>query len=124
MLFFYKKELSFKNSYSYVEMTSGGLGLSEGLGQDISQDELDFSDLFLYNQAEDDFPIGCDKGVYAVIILLLLWIYTSCFLNTPLENVCFIIKYCGFVFAVLWELWGTDVPLKALTNEHPSIMFI
>lgn len=46
-------------------MSSGGLGL----GQDISQDELDFSDLFLYHQAEEDFPIGCDKGVYAVIVL-------------------------------------------------------
>ncbi|KAM9361403.1 nuclear factor of activated T-cells, cytoplasmic 2 [Symphorus nematophorus] len=40
-------------------MTSGGLGLTEGLGQDISQEELDFSDLFLYNG--EDFPVGCDK---------------------------------------------------------------
>lgn len=52
-------------------MTSGGLGLTEGLGQDISQDELDFSDLFLYNPPGDDFPVGCDKGVYKVMILLL-----------------------------------------------------
>lgn len=43
-------------------MTSGGLGLTEGLGQDINQEELDFSDLFLYNQP--DFSVGCDKGVY------------------------------------------------------------
>ncbi|XP_070758883.1 nuclear factor of activated T-cells, cytoplasmic 2 [Enoplosus armatus] len=42
-------------------MTSGGLGLSEGLGQDISQEELDFSDLFLYNPPGEDFPVGCDK---------------------------------------------------------------
>ncbi|XP_005943298.1 nuclear factor of activated T-cells, cytoplasmic 2 [Haplochromis burtoni] len=40
-------------------MTSGGLGLTEGLGQDINQEELDFSDLFLYNQP--DFSVGCDK---------------------------------------------------------------
>lgn len=88
-------------------MTSGGLGLSEGLGQDISQDELDFSDLFLYNQAEEDFPIGCDKGVYTVIILLLQWIYTLCLSkNTFIKLLCFIIKYCGFVFAAPW------VPVK------------
>lgn len=42
-------------------MTSGGLELTEGLGQDISQEELDFSDLFLYNPPGDDFPVGCDK---------------------------------------------------------------
>ncbi|XP_029006350.1 nuclear factor of activated T-cells, cytoplasmic 2 [Betta splendens] len=42
-------------------MTSGGLGLAEGLAQDISQDELDFSDLFLYNPPGEDFPVGCDK---------------------------------------------------------------
>ncbi|XP_022617138.1 nuclear factor of activated T-cells, cytoplasmic 2-like isoform X1 [Seriola dumerili] len=42
-------------------MTSGGLGLTESLGQDISQEELDFSDLFLYNPPEEDFPVGCDK---------------------------------------------------------------
>ncbi|KAM6928354.1 nuclear factor of activated T-cells, cytoplasmic 2 [Xenentodon cancila] len=43
-------------------MTSGGLRLeTEGLGQDISQDELDFSDLFLYNAPGDDFPVGCVK---------------------------------------------------------------
>uniref|UniRef100_UPI0037E7AA55 nuclear factor of activated T-cells, cytoplasmic 2-like n=1 Tax=Semicossyphus pulcher TaxID=241346 RepID=UPI0037E7AA55 len=42
-------------------MTSGGLGLAEGLGQDISQEELDFSDLFLYNATGEDFPVGCDK---------------------------------------------------------------
>ncbi|KAK2915315.1 nuclear factor of activated T-cells, cytoplasmic 2-like [Channa argus] len=38
-------------------MTSGGLGL----GPDISQEELDFSYLFLYNPPGDDFPVGCDK---------------------------------------------------------------
>lgn len=43
-------------------MTSGDLGLTGSLGQDISQEELDFSELFLYNSSED-FPIGCDKGV-------------------------------------------------------------
>ncbi|XP_044206090.1 nuclear factor of activated T-cells, cytoplasmic 2-like [Thunnus albacares] len=36
-------------------MTSGGLGLSEGLSQDIGQEELDFSDLFLYNPPGEDF---------------------------------------------------------------------
>ena len=48
-------------------MTSGGLGLSESLGQDISQEELDFSDLFLYNQPGDDFPVGCDKGTCVIV---------------------------------------------------------
>ncbi|XP_041837313.1 nuclear factor of activated T-cells, cytoplasmic 2-like [Melanotaenia boesemani] len=42
-------------------MTSGGLGLNEDLGQDISQEELDFSDLFLYNPPNEDFAVGCDK---------------------------------------------------------------
>lgn len=42
-------------------MTSGGMGLTEGLGQDISQEELDFSDLFLYNPPGEDFPADCDK---------------------------------------------------------------
>nr|XP_046239093.1 nuclear factor of activated T-cells, cytoplasmic 2-like [Scatophagus argus] len=37
-------------------MTSGDLGLTEGLGQDISQEELDFSVLFLYNSA-----VACDE---------------------------------------------------------------
>ncbi|KAG7493633.1 nuclear factor of activated T-cells, cytoplasmic 2-like [Solea senegalensis] len=40
-------------------MTSRGLGLTESLSQDISQEELDFNDLFLYNTGE--FPVGCDK---------------------------------------------------------------
>ncbi|KAK2861825.1 hypothetical protein Q5P01_001358 [Channa striata] len=38
-------------------MTSGGLGL----GPDISQEELDFSYLFLYNPPGEEFPVGCDK---------------------------------------------------------------
>ncbi|KAM9409889.1 nuclear factor of activated T-cells, cytoplasmic 2 [Pholidichthys leucotaenia] len=42
-------------------MTSGDLGLSGALGRDISQEELDFSDLFLYNSAGEEFPVGCDK---------------------------------------------------------------
>ncbi|XP_040889932.1 nuclear factor of activated T-cells, cytoplasmic 2 isoform X2 [Toxotes jaculatrix] len=42
-------------------MTSGGLGLTESLGQDISQEELDFSDLFLYNPPGEDFPVACVK---------------------------------------------------------------
>ncbi|XP_008300197.1 nuclear factor of activated T-cells, cytoplasmic 2 [Stegastes partitus] len=42
-------------------MASGGLGLTEGLSQDISQEDLDFSDLFLYNPPGEDFPVGCDK---------------------------------------------------------------
>lgn len=42
-------------------MASGGLGLSGGLDHDINQEELDFSDLFLYNPPED-FPVGPDKG--------------------------------------------------------------
>lgn len=50
-------------------MSSGGLGLAEGLGEeDISQEELDFSDLFLYNSPGEDFPV--QKGVYATVILL------------------------------------------------------
>lgn len=43
-------------------MTSGGLGFTDGLEQDISQEELDFSDLFLYNPPGEDFPVS-DKGV-------------------------------------------------------------
>ncbi|KAM3877805.1 nuclear factor of activated T-cells, cytoplasmic 2-like [Diretmus argenteus] len=38
-------------------MSSGSLGL----GQDISQEELDFSDLFLYQQPGEGFPAQCDK---------------------------------------------------------------
>lgn len=45
-------------------MTSGGMGLNESLGHDISQEELDFSDLFLYNSPGDDFPNTYDKGEY------------------------------------------------------------
>lgn len=60
-----------KVKYLNLEMTSGGLGLTEGLGQDISQDELDFSDLFLYNPSGEDFPVDCDKGVDTIIISLL-----------------------------------------------------
>lgn len=51
-------------------MTSGGLGLTEGLGQDISQDDLYFTDLFLDDTHGDDFSVGCDKGVYDVISML------------------------------------------------------
>lgn len=43
-------------------MTSGDLGLAEGLGQEISEEELDLAELFLYNSPEEDFPVGCDKG--------------------------------------------------------------
>lgn len=42
-------------------MTSRGLGLTDSVGQDIQ--EYDFSDLFLYNPPEEDFPDGCDKGM-------------------------------------------------------------
>ncbi|XP_054472545.1 nuclear factor of activated T-cells, cytoplasmic 2 [Anoplopoma fimbria] len=42
-------------------MSSAGLGFTEDLSQDISQEELDFSDLFLYNPPGEDFPVGCDK---------------------------------------------------------------
>ncbi|XP_060899330.1 nuclear factor of activated T-cells, cytoplasmic 2 [Labrus mixtus] len=42
-------------------MASEGLGLTEALDQDISQEELDFSDLFLYNAPGEDFPVGCQK---------------------------------------------------------------
>ncbi|XP_034389468.1 nuclear factor of activated T-cells, cytoplasmic 2 [Cyclopterus lumpus] len=41
-------------------MSSAGVGFTEDLRQDISQEELDFSDLFLYPPGED-FPVGCDK---------------------------------------------------------------
>ncbi|XP_060926628.1 nuclear factor of activated T-cells, cytoplasmic 2-like [Limanda limanda] len=37
------------------------LGTTESLGRDISQEELDFNDLFLYNPPGEDFPVGCDK---------------------------------------------------------------
>lgn len=43
-------------------MTTEDLGLAENLGQDINQEELDFSELFLYNSSEG-FPISCDKGM-------------------------------------------------------------
>lgn len=49
-------------------MTSGGLGLAEGLDQDISQEELDFSDLFLYNSPGVEFPDGCDKDVSGALL--------------------------------------------------------
>ncbi|XP_035009243.1 nuclear factor of activated T-cells, cytoplasmic 2 [Hippoglossus stenolepis] len=37
------------------------LGPTESLGRDISQEELDFNDLFMYNPPGEDFPVGCDK---------------------------------------------------------------
>lgn len=43
-------------------MTTGDLGLAENLGQNINQEELDFSELFLYNSSQE-FPISCEKGV-------------------------------------------------------------
>lgn len=43
-------------------MTSGDLGLAEGLGQEINEEELDLAELFLYNSPEEDFAVGCDKG--------------------------------------------------------------
>ncbi|XP_069004214.1 nuclear factor of activated T-cells, cytoplasmic 2-like [Embiotoca jacksoni] len=49
-------------------MTSGGLGLTESLSQDISQEELDFSDLFLYNPSGEDFPVACDKDDPAALL--------------------------------------------------------
>ncbi|XP_029286549.1 nuclear factor of activated T-cells, cytoplasmic 2 [Cottoperca gobio] len=39
-------------------MTSGGLGFTDDLGQNINQEELDFSDLFLYNPPGEDFTVG------------------------------------------------------------------
>lgn len=42
-------------------MTSGDLGLAEGLGQEINE-ELDLAELLMYNSPEEDFPVGCDKG--------------------------------------------------------------
>ncbi|XP_029989570.1 nuclear factor of activated T-cells, cytoplasmic 2 [Sphaeramia orbicularis] len=42
-------------------MTSAGLGLTDALGPDVSQEELDFSDLFLYHPPGEDFRVGCDK---------------------------------------------------------------
>ncbi|XP_047437738.1 nuclear factor of activated T-cells, cytoplasmic 2 isoform X2 [Mugil cephalus] len=42
-------------------MSSVGLELADGLGQDISQEDLDFSELFLYNTAGEDFSVGCDN---------------------------------------------------------------
>ncbi|KAM6979730.1 uncharacterized protein nfatc2b [Aplochiton taeniatus] len=43
-------------------MSSDSVGHTESLGQDISQEELDFSDLFLYNLEEDRFPARPDNG--------------------------------------------------------------
>lgn len=51
-------------------MSSVGLDFTEDLGPNIGQEELDFSDLFLYNPPGEDFPGGCDKGVHALLILL------------------------------------------------------
>lgn len=51
-------------------MSSVGLDFTEDLGPNIGQEELDFSDLFLYNPPGEDFPGGCDKGVHASLILL------------------------------------------------------
>lgn len=39
----------------YEENDPNSLALVEGLGQDNSEEELDFSYLFLYNPSEDDF---------------------------------------------------------------------
>lgn len=52
-------------------MTSGDLGLAEGLGQEINEEELDLAELFLYNSPEEDFPVGCDKGEYLWIQVIL-----------------------------------------------------
>lgn len=41
-------------------MTSGGLRLTEDLGQE----DYDFNDLFLYNSPGDDFPPEIAEGVY------------------------------------------------------------
>lgn len=49
-------------------MSAAGVGFTEDLSQDISQEELDFSDLFLYSSPGEDFPVGCDKGGYAAVI--------------------------------------------------------
>ncbi|KAM9859318.1 nuclear factor of activated T-cells, cytoplasmic 2 [Aulostomus maculatus] len=47
-----------------MEMMSGGLGVNGGLGQDISQEELDFSDLF----PGEDFPASYDKDDLGVLL--------------------------------------------------------
>lgn len=65
-----------------LEMMSGGLGFAENLGRDINQEELDFSQLFLYNSS-DEFPIGCDKGESEFFStnkdhLLMLFMYSFC----------------------------------------------
>ncbi|XP_037304223.2 nuclear factor of activated T-cells, cytoplasmic 2 [Pungitius pungitius] len=42
-------------------MSSAGSGFADDLGPNISQEELDFSDLFLYHVPGEDFPGDCDK---------------------------------------------------------------
>nr|XP_040059650.1 nuclear factor of activated T-cells, cytoplasmic 2-like isoform X2 [Gasterosteus aculeatus aculeatus] len=49
-------------------MSSVGLDFTEDLGPNIGQEELDFSDLFLYNPPGEDFPGGCDKDGSGVLL--------------------------------------------------------
>ncbi|KAK5872136.1 hypothetical protein PBY51_012863 [Eleginops maclovinus] len=49
-------------------MTSGGLGFTDSQGQDISQEDLDFSDLFLYNSPGEDFLVGSAKDDSRVLL--------------------------------------------------------
>lgn len=42
---------------------------SGGLGPDISQEELDFDELFLYNiPGQHQLSVGCDKGKLYIFI--------------------------------------------------------
>lgn len=68
-------------------MTSRGLGLTDRLAQDM-QEELDFSDLFLYNPPED-FSDGCDKGMCVCV---------QHFFFSALENNYMIMRWLSVVF--------------------------
>ncbi|XP_042360980.1 nuclear factor of activated T-cells, cytoplasmic 2-like [Plectropomus leopardus] len=56
-------------------MTSGGLGFPGGLSQDISQEELDFSDLFLYK--DDSDPLLHNDNHPPLLVLDHHAVYTS-----------------------------------------------
>lgn len=54
-------------------MTSGDLGLPEGLVQEINE-ELDLAELFVFNSTVEEFPTGCDRGksLWFLVILPLV----------------------------------------------------
>lgn len=66
-------------------MTSGDLGLAEGLVQDINE-ELDLADLFLYNSTVEEFPTGCDKGKSLWFLVILPVVLAGFTYFEPAEN--------------------------------------